>query len=104
MARKEGKVLPDGYWQSPPWSTIHNGQLIIARELIDRFSFQAVSRALISSAKGKLTYSLRAPRVIELAKDEQKKIDRAVAKAGSQGRSRTAFPAKPESDPIQVTF
>lgn len=77
-ARSENKELPLNFWEIESWAKYFKSQIPAANKLLKKYSEEAVIKALLSS-KGKKIYSLRAPWLIDLIEEEQKKVDNKAA-------------------------
>jgi hypothetical protein len=75
MALIKGKVLPDKFWNYSDWKKTYQLQIIQANALLKLYDYKAIMLAL-KSWRGKKTYSLRSPYLLEIIKEEQQKIDR----------------------------
>lgn len=62
------------FWTNKEWSQFYKNQIASANKLLIKYSEIAIIRAL-SNAKASKIYSLRAPYLISIIMDEQKKLD-----------------------------
>jgi hypothetical protein len=75
-AQKEKKELPIRFWEIKEWKSYFRYQITLANKLINEFGEDAVVAAL-KDPRCWSTYSLRAPRVSEIAKEKQlSEVDR----------------------------
>ena len=75
QARKDGKVLPDKFWNSEIYKRNFQLQLRFANSLLKTYSVAAIISAL-RTPTGKRIYSLSAKWLDAIIKGEQERIDR----------------------------
>ncbi len=91
QARKNKTQLPERFWKSPRWEREFLMQVRHANSLLKTYSVAAIVRAL-RTPEGKKVYSLSAPWLDPIIRDEQAKLDREAAAA-----------APPEAPPEPAT-
>lgn len=101
-ARKDGKDLPLHFWQIPVWAKFFKLQILSANGLLKIYEAEAIVKAL-RTHQGRGIFSLRAPHLDQLIKQEQATLDLHKAKraeaAPVERASTTTLPrpAKPQS-------
>lgn len=70
---KHNSILPDRFWELPGWNKYYKEQIICAHHLLKKYSDTAIIRSL-RSREGRSTYSLRAPYLLRLVEEEEKKV------------------------------
>ena len=78
-ARKDGKDLPIKFWDIPVWNKFFRMQIIVANGLLKLYEAEAIVRAL-KTQQGRGIFSLRAPHLDQLIKDQQSIIEIAKLK------------------------
>ena len=72
-AVKDKKDLHYRFWLSPEWEKYFKNQIGSANKLLKTYADKAIVNALLTS-KGKTIYSLRAPHLIAIIEQEEKKL------------------------------
>ena len=72
-AKRNNKDLHYRFWVSPEWEKEYKGQLAAAYKLLKTYEDKAIINALLST-KGIRIYSLRAPHLVSLVIEYQKKL------------------------------
>lgn len=72
IAKKDGRGLPVKFWNLPTWKKIFMQQLLASNGLLKLYHSQAILSALRKDTKA---YSLRAPWLDDIIKEEQMKLD-----------------------------
>tara|TARA_B100000085_G_C18548217_1_gene514773 strand:+ start:1279 stop:1698 length:420 start_codon:yes stop_codon:yes gene_type:complete len=72
-AVKDKKDLHYRFWVSPEWEKYFKNQIGSANKLLKTYADKAIVNALLTS-KGKTIYSLRAPHLIAIIEQEEKKL------------------------------
>lgn len=76
QAQKENIVLSDKFWKnSNRWKRNFKTQILLANSLLKIYSVEAIINAL-KTFQGKKIYSLSAPWLDAIIRDEQEKIDK----------------------------
>lgn len=73
-ARMLKKDLHYRFWVSKEWAVYYRNQIGSANKLLEKYSDISIIKALNSSKATKI-YSLRAPHLLPIIEEEQKKID-----------------------------
>ena len=73
-AFKDKKELPNNFWNLPQWKKIYKSQIFASYGLLKIYDELAVIRALKSKKSFKI-YSLRAPHLDDIIKEEQRQIE-----------------------------
>mgnify|MGYP003136588311 CR=1 FL=1 len=72
-AVKDKKDLHYRFWLSPEWEKYFKNQIGSANKLLKTYADKAIVNALLTP-KGKTIYSLRAPHLIAIIEQEEKKL------------------------------
>lgn len=72
-ARQNGKDLPIRFWKLPEWAAYFRSQINTAHALLKKYEEKAIIKAL-QHPKAFRIYSLRAPHLIPLIEEENKKV------------------------------
>lgn len=75
-ALKDKKDLHYRFWLSKEWEKFFKNQIGSAHKLLKTYSDKAIINALLT-AQGKKIYSLRAPHLLSIIEQEQKKLESA---------------------------
>lgn len=74
-ARLDKEDLHYKFWEHKKWAQFFRNQISSANKLVKKYEARAIISALLST-KGQKIYSLRAPHLIAMIEQEQKKIDK----------------------------
>lgn len=74
LAKKNKKDLHYRFWLSKEWEKFYKSQIFSANRLLQKHTDKAIIAAL-NSVPGQKIFSLRAPHLIDMIVDEQKKIE-----------------------------
>lgn len=103
QARAKNKGLVDHFWTKPPWNREFKMQARNAAALLKLYSPEAIMRAL-RTPKGKKAYSLAAPWLDPLIKEEQEILDRNQQKLEAAIASATEAPAPKVTEKPRPAF
>jgi hypothetical protein len=73
-AKKDKKDLHYRFWLSKEWAAYFRNQIATANKLLQKYNDVAVVRALKDARAAKI-YSLRAPHLLPIIEQEQKKLE-----------------------------
>jgi hypothetical protein len=73
-AKKDNLDLHYRFWVNKEWATFYRNQIASAHKLIKKYNDKAIVRALKNPKASKI-FSLRAPYLIPIIEQEQKKLD-----------------------------
>jgi len=73
-AARDKKDLHYRFWVSPEWEKYFRSQIGSANKLLKTYPDKAIVNALLT-VKGKTIYSLRAPHLIAIIEQEEKKLE-----------------------------
>lgn len=73
LAKKQKKVLPEKFWNSPDWKKTYKQEIILANSLLKVYPEQAVINAVSRSDTNWMT-SLRIKKWVDYIKEEMQKI------------------------------
>ena len=73
-AKKDKLDLHYRFWVNKEWASYYRNQIATAHKLVKKYSDVAIVRAL-KNAKASRIYSLRAPHLIAIIEEEQKKLE-----------------------------
>lgn len=73
-AKKDGLDLHYRFWTNKIWASFYRNQIASAHKLLQKYNDIAVVRALKNQKAAKI-YSLRAPHLIPIIEEEQKKLE-----------------------------
>lgn len=73
-ARKDKKDLHFRFWLNKDWAVFFRNQIASANKLLKTYQAKAIINALLTSS-GQKIYSLRAPHLISIIEQEQKKLE-----------------------------
>lgn len=73
-AKKDGLDLHYRFWVNKEWSAYYRNQIASANKLLEKYHDAAIVKAL-RNPKASRIYSLRAPHLIPIIEEEQKKIE-----------------------------
>lgn len=82
LAKKQKKVLPEKFWNSPDWKKTYKQEIILANSLLKVYPEQAVINAVSRSDTNWMT-SLRIKKWIDYIKEEMQKITKVQNEAKS---------------------
>jgi hypothetical protein len=73
-AKIDKKDLHHRFWLNKEWSAFYRNQISSAHKLLQKYSDTAIVRGLNNPQAAKI-YSLRAPHLVPIIEDEQKKLE-----------------------------
>jgi len=73
LAKIENKDLHYRFWLNKEWSTYYKNQIASAHKLLKKYPDAAIIKALTNPKASKI-YSLRAPHLISIIEQEEKKL------------------------------
>ena len=102
MAKRNKKELPQKFWNIPEWKKSYKSQLLAARGLLKIYSEVAIIRALNSSRAFGI-YSLRAPQLDDIIKEQQRLLDIEKEKPKTTEVKRADTTSKPRDSIVKKT-
>jgi len=105
QAEKNKKELPKRFWNLPHWTKKFKSQLFAAYGLLKLYDEAAIIRAL-KSKEARYIYSLRAPTLDDIIKEQQHmlELDKAKAKDKDTNVVRKDVKAKPREHRVKNTI
>ena len=101
-AVKDKKELPNNFWKLPQWAKIYKSQIFAAYGLLKIYDEVAIIKAL-KSKKSFNIYSLRAPHLDDIIKEEQRQLELDKNKPKTAELKRTNTSSKPREHKARQT-
>ena len=103
QAQKNKKELPKRFWNLPHWTKKFKSQLFAAYGLLKLYDEVAIIRA-VKSKEARYIYSLRAPTLDDIIKEQQRMLELDKAKAKDADVIRKDIKAKPREHQVKNTI
>ena len=103
QAEKNKKELPKQFWNLPHWSKKFKSQLFAAYGLLKLYDEVAIIKA-VKSKEAKRIYSLRAPILDDIIKEQQRILELDKIKAKDIEVIRKNTKAKPREHQVRATI